>query len=123
MTSASQAAGRAWEDKAARYLTQSGLEIIDRGYACRAGEIDLVCRDESTLVVVEVRARKSGSHGSATESVDWRKRAKIIRATRHYLMRHPHLYSCPLRFDIIAFDAIEKPEPALNWTKNAFDGS
>ena len=46
---------------AASYLERHGLAVLARGYRCRLGELDLVCRDDGTLVVVEVRARSSGA--------------------------------------------------------------
>lgn len=92
-----------------------------RRYRCRVGELDLVCRDPSTLVIVEVRARSRTRFASPAASVDARKRRKIIRATRHLLMRRPRWSALPVRFDVIAISAIERDEPKLQWIKNAFD--
>ena len=52
--------GAHWETYAANHLRDQGLEVIARGYRCRLGELDIVCRDGDTLVVVEVRARSTG---------------------------------------------------------------
>ena len=45
-----------------------GLAIVGRNFRTRAGEIDLIARDGATLVFVEVRFRRSESHGGAAES-------------------------------------------------------
>jgi putative endonuclease len=113
--------GRHWEAVAADYLEDRGLEVLRRGYRCRLGELDLVCRDGSALVVVEVRARSSSSYGTAAETIDARKRARIVRATRHFLMCAERWRNAPIRFDVVTFDAIDAAEPAVRWIKNAFD--
>jgi len=115
------ARGRVWEARAAQHLEDHGLEILARSYRCRLGEIDLVCRDDGALVIVEVRARSRGSLGSAAESVTAHKRRRIVQATRHLLMRHAELDGAVIRFDVVAIDAIDAPEPEIQWIKNAFD--
>jgi putative endonuclease len=115
--------GRVWEARAAVHLEQHGLTVLARGYRCRLGELDLVCRDDSQLVIVEVRARSRGASCSAVESIDAHKRRRIVQATRHLLMRHGEWQTAPIRFDVVAFDGIDTPDPRLNWIKNAFDAS
>jgi putative endonuclease len=115
--------GRVWEGRAAQYLEDQGLRIVERGYRCRVGELDLVCRDERHLVVVEVRARATGAKCSAIESIGPGKQRRIVLATRHLLLRHPEWHAAPIRFDVVAFDDINGPEPKIHWIRNAFDAS
>ena len=115
--------GRLWESRAAAYLEEHGLAVLTRGYRCRLGELDLVCRDERQLVIVEVRARSGGALCSALDSIDFHKRRRIVQATRHLLMRHAEWQAAAVRFDVVAFDAIDSPEPQIRWVKNAFDAS
>jgi putative endonuclease len=115
------ARGREWESRAATYLEHHGLTILARGYRCRLGELDLVCRDDREVVIVEVRARSGGALCSAIESIDSHKRRRIVQATRHLLMRHAQLQAAAIRFDVVAFDAIDTPEPRIQWIRNAFD--
>ncbi len=72
------------------FLEQQDLSCVTKNFSCRLGEIDLVMLEPSTntLVFVEVRFRASAEHGSATESVDWRKQRKLKRTVLHYLQRH-----------------------------------
>jgi putative endonuclease len=113
--------GRLWESRAATYLERHGLAILARGYRCRLGELDLVCRDDRHLVIVEVRARSRAALCSAIESIDAHKRRRIVQATRHLLMRHAAWQAAAIRFDVVAFDAIDTAEPQIQWIKNAFD--
>jgi putative endonuclease len=115
--------GRHWEAVAAEHVEDHGLVVLARDYRCRLGEIDLVCRDGPMLVMIEVRARAAGAPCSAIETVDARKRARLVRATKHYLMRRSEWRHAPIRFDVVAFDAIDTPEVRLSWIKNAFDAS
>lgn len=122
MTRAPRAAlGRRYEDHAARYLASQGLDVIARGYRCRLGEIDLVCRDREALVFVEVRARGSGARTRALESIDRAKQRKLVATARHFLMRHPSWHEHPLRFDVVAFDGVDGDKATLSWERNVID--
>jgi putative endonuclease len=117
------ARGRHFEAVAAEYLEDRGLVVLARGYRCRLGEIDLVCREQRTLVIVEVRARSSRALASAVESIGRDKRTRIIQATRHFLMRRSEWSNSPIRFDVVAFDAIDTAATRISWLRNAFDAS
>ena len=95
--------------------------LIQR-YRCRLGELDLVCLDGATLVIVEVRARASSRFVRAAETVDIRKQRKLILATRHLLMTHPQWSGHRLRFDVFCIDSTDSAAPAIRWIRNAFDG-
>ncbi len=118
-----QSLGRLWESRAAAYLEQHGLRILARGYRCRLGELDIVGRDGDGLVVVEVRARRRTSKGTALETIGHRKRQRIVRATRHFLMLNPEWDRRPIRFDVVAIDGIETDAPQIAWVRNAFDAA
>ena len=47
------------------YLATQGLELLARNVRCKAGEIDLVCRDGRILVFVEVRQRTRAATSAA----------------------------------------------------------
>jgi putative endonuclease len=115
--------GTHWEDRAAAYLEARGLTIIERGYRCRLGEIDIIAHDVETLVFVEVRFRRSRRFGSACETVGRSKQAKLIRAARHFLMRYPRYADAPIRFDVIAVDGDEVDDAEVNWLQDAFGGA
>ena len=115
--------GRRWEVEAAQHLERHGLSVLAHGYRCRLGELDLVCRDAETLVVVEVRARGTSARCSALESISPHKCRRIVLATRHLLMCKPELSRLPIRFDVVAFDGIDTAAPQVVWIRSAFDAS
>ncbi len=106
--------GGYYEDIALQYLLAQGLVLIGRNYRCRWGELDLLMRDQSFFVVIEVRYRKNNRYGSAAESVTVSKQKKIIAATKHYIMQHK--LNQTLRFDVVAITG----ESEIKWIKNAF---
>lgn len=116
-----QARGATAESVAREHLAARGLTIVCANYRCRLGELDLVCLEEGVLVIAEVRLRAASRFGSACESIDWSKRRRIVRATRHLLMRHPELNAYPVRFDVIAFDSAVPGSDGVQWIRGAFE--
>ena len=47
--------GSCYEEKAAAYLTEQGLTVVERNYRCRTGEIDIIARDGACYVFCEVK--------------------------------------------------------------------
>lgn len=95
-------AGAAAEDAALDYLRKQGLVLVERNFRCRYGELDLIMRDETTLVFVEVRFRRSDAFGGAFGSIDEAKQRKLTRAAECYLARQSqHVYDA-CRFDAVA---------------------
>jgi putative endonuclease len=113
--------GHAWETRVGEYLAARGLKILAQRYRCRLGELDLVCQEDGTLVIVEVRARSTWAIATALESVDRNKQRKIIQATRHLLMRNPRWERLAIRFDVVAVSNIDADCPTLEWVRNAFE--
>lgn len=101
-------------------LVRRGLTLLARNYRCRRGEIDLVMRDADTLVFVEVRRRSSRAFGGALDSVDARKRARLVAAAEHFLMTRRIGDDRPCRFDVVAIDG-RPPHTAIEWLRDAFE--
>lgn len=113
--------GRRGEDFAARHLVAQGLELLERNFRCRGGEIDLVMREGATLVLVEVRARSSPDYGGAAASVGARKRRRFVLAARRLLVMRPAYRSMPARFDVVALDGgCAGAETVVTWIRDAF---
>jgi putative endonuclease len=122
MPSASrQQAGREAEAFALQHLQHQGLSLITQNWLCKRGELDLVMLDGDTVVFVEVRYRRHAGWGGALESVDFRKREKLILAARFFLQKESRWANSPCRFDVIAINGDPGSAPVLNWLKNAFD--
>ena len=116
MSSTNLKQGQLAEESACNFLQSKGLELYTTNYRCRCGEIDLIMGDSATLVFIEVRYRSHNRFGSGAESVDARKRARIIAAASHYLQTNPHQAHRPARFDVIAMRSTSN----IQWIKDAF---
>jgi len=113
-------AGRRAEDQALAHLKERGLRLIERNYRCRLGEIDLIMEDDFGLIFVEVRYRASDRYGGALESIDGRKRARIMAAASQYLASRR--IDRRVRFDVVALSP-SGDRLALQWIKDAFQVS
>lgn len=108
--------GTAGEDSAVRHLVTHGLEVLARNFRVKGGELDLVCRDGTTTVFVEVRQRASSGFGGAAGSITAAKRKRLILAARHWLARHGDT-AC--RFDCVLIDGSNETLK-LEWVRDAF---
>lgn len=115
------------EQLALDHLLQQGLRLLHRNFRTPGrggGEVDLIMRDtDGTLVFVEVRYRRSATHGGAGGSIGWAKQRRIVFAARHYLARCGHTPPC--RFDAVLVQGPTTPTgpPGLAWLKAAFDAT
>ena len=106
--------GESTEEQAHRFLINKGLKPVCRNYRCKQGELDLIMTDQQTLVIIEVRYRKTDQYGSALESVTRTKQSRIIAATHNYLSSQKT--DRPIRFDVVAISGNGK----IEWIQNAF---
>lgn len=114
--------GQRAEAGACDYLQRQGLRLVERNYRCARGEIDLIMRDQETLVFVEVRYRASQRFGGAAASVDTRKQARLVAAALHYLQQHPAAGRRACRFDVMASVPGEGDVAVeYEWIRSAFE--
>jgi len=98
------AVGAYGERVAARYLTQAGMQVLDRNWRCSIGELDIVALDGSCLVLCEVKTRRSLTYGSPLEAVTLRKAGRLRRLAASWLVEHPHVGAriSDVRVDVVA---------------------
>jgi putative endonuclease len=85
-------------------LTASGMQVLERNYHTRYGEIDLIMLDGDTIAFVEVKARRSVRFGTPEEAVNLRKQQRIRRAAVEWLRSKPENlpHTERVRFDVAA---------------------
>ena len=103
------------EEMVARYLQQNGMEILERNFRNRQGEIDIIGRHNGYLVFAEVKYRGSLRQGNPAEAVDFRKQKQICKVADFYRMIHGLGEQTPVRYDVLAVI-----EDKINWIQNAF---
>jgi putative endonuclease len=94
--------GRRGEELAADYLEAHGMRILDRNWRCPAGEIDIVALDGETLVVAEVKTRKSLDYGHPFEAVGAEKLARLHRLAAAWCRGHDPRMPLLRRVDVVA---------------------
>ncbi|MDF1542501.1 MAG: YraN family protein [Anaerosomatales bacterium] len=107
------------EDAAAAYLERIGCTVVERNWRCPSGEVDIVALDGPTLLIVEVKTRKTPSAGTPEEAVSPTKQRRLVRIARHYLA-HAGLDDADVRFDVIAIRPIADDRALLRHHRAAF---
>lgn len=93
--------GTIYEKKAAHYLEQQGMKIIEYNFYTYFGEIDLIAKDGDELVFIEVKYRKNLKNGFPQEAVTKAKQRKIAKSAEYYIYKN-HLENESCRFDVVA---------------------
>jgi putative endonuclease len=96
--------GRRAETLATIWLRLRGYRILGRNVRVAGREVDVVARRGRTLVVCEVKARRSRTRGAPAEAVDQRKQRRLAEAGEMLLLANPGVEQ--VRFDVIAVDGL-----------------
>ncbi|SFP67108.1 putative endonuclease [Nitrosomonas cryotolerans] len=108
--------GNQAEQLAIAFLQRQNLILLTQNYRCRFGEIDLIMRDKTILVFVEVRMRSSDYFGGAAASITLSKQTRLLRTARHYLAGLNNNPAC--RFDVVLLSGSHGQK--IEWIQNAF---
>jgi putative endonuclease len=121
--------GALGEDLVAKWLTQSGWNILHRRWRCRLGEIDIIAEggiggsvkgevkeiylssntsptpyfplSTPTLAFIEVKTRSAGNwDAGGRDAVALRKQQKIWRTAQVFLTKYPQKADYTCRFDV-----------------------
>lgn len=100
------------------WLRARGLVVLETGFHCREGELDIVAAEGETLVVVEVKARSRARWGSGAEAVGRVKQRRLLAATRRFLWQRG-LTGRPVRFDVVQIRS-RGGRLEVDWLRDAF---
>ena len=89
-----QIIGRIGEDAVAARYTDMGFEVVARNLHVSRNEIDLILKNQTHLVFVEVKTRHTAPdtpsrYGRPAAAIDKAKRDRMRKAARDYLREHP----------------------------------
>lgn len=105
------------ENFAEKYLRQLGYAILEKNWRSGKHEIDIIARDGDTLVIVEVKTRKSALFGEPEIFVTKSKQKFLVEAANSYLLQKN--LDLEVRFDIISI-LYSKNGYRINHIKEAF---
>ena len=97
-----RATGSEYEQLAVDYLRNKGYIILETNYRIRQSEIDIIARENNTVVFVEVKYRSCEGSGNPVESVGINKQRRICRAAKEYIFFNGISFYESYRFDVIA---------------------
>jgi putative endonuclease len=101
-------------------LCARGYVILAERYRVAHGEIDIVARDEETIVFIEVKTRRANAYAGGAAAVTWRKQRTIVRVAETFLAR-ARLTHLPCRFDVVSVDWPPGQGPRAEIIRGAFD--
>ena len=105
-------AGAAAEDQVARHYARSGHSVAARRWRGRGGEIDVVLRDGTRTVFVEVK--RAETHAIAAERLGARQVARLFDCAQEYMGTLPDGLLSEVRFDVALVDATGRIEVIEN---------
>ena len=108
--------GQIGEERALSFLEENGVEVVERNYRLRNGEIDIIGWDGDSLVFFEVKRRRRRGIEDALAAVTKTKQLTICRVSDHYRKKNAISSDTCIRYDVIAID-----DEHTEWYKNAFD--
>jgi putative endonuclease len=112
--------GQHGEQLAANYLTNRGFSIVATNWRCSLGELDIIARDDATLVFVEVRTRRADTTEPAFESITPNKRRKLTQLAYRYLEAN-ELSDLAWRVDVVAIGIPRSGAPIIEHIEDALD--
>jgi len=112
-----QKLGKQGEMIAVQHLIEHGYHIVAQNWRCFSGELDIIAKQKTTLVFVEVRTRRGHRFGAAEASITPAKQAKLVELAYTYLQEHA-LDQHSWRIDVIAVQ-LESEGVTINHIENA----
>lgn len=107
--------GEVGEEFVARAIANKGMQILDRNWRIKEGEIDLVVIDKvGTIIFIEVKTRSSISHGDPLESITNEKAFRIQRLALAWLATNQRLGS-PYRIDAVGILVVRSGEFLMDY--------
>ncbi|MEP6646239.1 MAG: YraN family protein [Saprospiraceae bacterium] len=106
------------EQLAADYLTGEGFEILIKNWRYKRAEIDIIAKENSVLVFIEVKTRAKTDFGLPEEMVGKIKQRLLIDAGMAYMRSIGHEWE--IRFDIIAILGTPETDYEIRHFRDAF---
>lgn len=106
--------GAMGEALAVDYLTGMGLQILDRNWRCRYGELDVIASDPGTrtVVFVEVKTRTGEGYGGLPYAVTERKVRRLRRLAGLWLAGQDRRWAT-VRLDVVGVQIGRRRTPEI----------
>jgi len=92
--------GQLGENLAADHLVKKEFEILVRNYRWKKSEVDIICRQNNLLIIVEVKTRQTSVYGKPYEAVTRSKQKQIVKVANQYILEND--IDLEVRFDVVS---------------------
>jgi putative endonuclease len=100
-------------------LKKAGYKILETNYRTQLGEIDIIAKEDDTIVFVEVKSRRSVQFGNPKQAITVQKQKKISMVALCYL-KATGQSAARARFDVVTVIS-NQDKPQVEIIKNAFE--
>lgn len=108
--------GQKGEFLAAAYLEENGYTILETNWRFKNLEADIIAKKAETLVIAEVKTRKSNYFGEPESFVNKQKQRNLIKTAHEYVERNK--LELEVRFDIVS--VVLNDKTAIRHIEDAF---
>ena len=115
-----------WGERQARLLLEGkGYSVLANNFRCRAGEMNIVARQGDQLVLVEVKARRGDSYGTAEESISPSRAERLAEVAEEFLrtqLDHDFHSGIAWRIDLVCLNMDRQGRvTSINHIENAVE--
>ena len=111
--------GKRGEEVAFQFLKKKGYRVIEKNYACKVGEMDIIAKEKDTLAFIEVKTRTSLAFGPPQLAVTPFKQRQLSKVALNFLTEKK-LEDVKARFDVVAI-LLPPEKEEIELIRNAFD--
>jgi len=109
--------GEKGEELATAHLRRHGYQVVHRNWIWNHKELDIVCKKDDLLIVVEVKARTNQAYERPQDAVTLKKQRHITEATQAYMDTYG--LENEVRFDVISI-LFHQQQTQLEHIQDAF---
>ena len=112
--------GTKGEEHAALFLSKKGYSILETNWRFKNLEADIIALIDKTLVIAEVKTRKSNYFGEPESFVNKQKQKNLIKTANEYIIRNN--MDLEVRFDIVSI-ILGDSQMKINHIEDAFSAN
>lgn len=106
------------EQIAKSFLESQGYNILETNWRFKNLEADIIAERDKTLVLAEVKTRKSTYFGEPETFVNKQKQKNLVKAANEYVLKNN--LNMDVRFDIISIVYVDDQKTKITHLKDAF---
>ncbi len=101
-----------------RWLAARGWQVLAHRFRVGRHDVDLVARRRDVVAFVEVKTRRSQSHGAPEEAIGWSKRRTLAWLAQVWIARSGQTGE-RYRFDVAAVE-VGRGQPVVRYLEDAW---